>query len=60
MEMQENYYILQSGRLKREGNTLYFIKENFKKPLPIKNINSIYVFGEIDLNTKLLNFLAPQ
>ena len=60
MEMQENYYILQSGRLKREGNTLYFIKESLKKPLPIKNINSIYIFGEIDLNTKLLDFLSQN
>ena len=62
--MERNYYILKSGRLKREGNTLYFItkkdKNYSKKVIPINNINSLFVFGEIDLNTKLLNFLAQN
>jgi CRISP-associated protein Cas1 len=29
-----------------------------KRPVPIEDVESFYVFGEMDLNTKLLNFLA--
>ena len=64
--MSKNYYLLSTGRLKREKNTLYFIgkeKETnkiVKKPLPIKEIEAIFIFGEIGLNTKLLNFLAQN
>jgi len=62
--MSRNYYLLSSGKLKREKNTLYFINKEeekiVKKPLPIKEIEAIFVFGEIDLNTKLLNFLAQN
>ena len=29
-----------------------------KRPVPIEDVESFYLFGEMDLNTKLLNFLA--
>lgn len=29
-----------------------------KRPIPIENVESFFLFGETDLNTKLLNFLA--
>ena len=29
-----------------------------KRPIPIADVEAFYVFGETDLNTKLLNFLA--
>lgn len=29
-----------------------------KRPVPIEDVEAFYVFGEMDLNTKLLNFLA--
>jgi len=67
--MERNYYILKSGKLKRKGNTLYFISKNNKressnlvseKPIPINDVNSLFIFGEIDLNTKLLSFLAQN
>lgn len=31
-----------------------------KIPVPIEDIDSIYIYGEIDLNTKLLNFLSQH
>ena len=69
--MKRNYYILQNGRLKREGNTIYFInkaiqnEENantskIKKPIPVNDVDSLFVFGEVDLNTKLLDFLSQK
>jgi len=29
-----------------------------KRPVPIEDVEAFYVFGEMDFNTKLLNFLA--
>jgi CRISPR-associated protein Cas1 len=56
-----NYYLLNNGRLLRKDNTLYV--ENAageKKPIPIEDVDGLYVYGEVDLNTKLLNFLAQK
>ncbi|WP_051453548.1 type I-B CRISPR-associated endonuclease Cas1b [Hippea sp. KM1] len=56
-----NYYIFRSGRIKRKDNTIFFeTQEGERIPLPINDIDSIYLFGEIDLNTKLLNFLSQN
>lgn len=57
--MGRDYYIFSSGRLKRKENTIYFIdsQEN-KKSIPIEQIERIHLFGEIDLNTKLLNYIS--
>ncbi len=58
--MAKNYYILKSGRLKRKQNTIYIENESGKKAIPINDVKSLFVFGEIDLNTKILNFLAQN
>ncbi len=58
--MQKNYYILQSGRLKRKQNTLYLENINGKKAFPVNAVDSIFAFGEIDINSKLLNFLSQN
>ncbi len=57
--MKHNYYIFKSGRLKRKDNTVFLetIDEE-RKYLPIESIDSLHLFGEIDLNTKLLNYLT--
>ena len=57
----KNYYVLSNGRVKREHNTVYIeTAEGEKKPLPVEDIDSLYLFGEIDLNTRLLNFLSQK
>lgn len=56
-----NYYVLSNGRVKREANTLYIENEaGEKKPIPIEDVESLYLYGEVDLNTKLLNFLSQK
>ena len=57
----KNYYVLSNGRVKREQNTL-FIEDTAgaKKPIPVEDVDSLFLFGEIDLNTKLLNFLSQK
>lgn len=57
--MDRDYYIFSRGRLKRKDNTIYFFDEEGKKrSLPIEQTNKIHIFGELDLNTKLLNYLS--
>ncbi len=58
--MDRDYYIFNNGTLKRKDNTLYFIdNEENKNPLPIEQINCLHLFGEVNINSKLLNYL-PQ
>lgn len=53
-----DYYIFKSGRLRRKENTLEFeVSDGEKRSIPINDIYSIHLFGEIDLNTKLIIFL---
>ncbi len=60
--MSRRFYINSNGRLKRKENTLYFETEEkgkvVKRALPINDIDAIYVFGELDINTKALNYLS--
>lgn len=59
--MSRNYYITQPGRLRRKDNTLYLEPEGTPRiPIPVEDIDSLYFYGELDLNTKLLNFLAQK
>jgi len=59
-KMTKNYYILKSGKLRRKGNTLYLKTKREVKVIPINNINALFCFGEIDVNTKLLIFLTQN
>lgn len=59
--MSRPYYIFSNGRIKRKENTVYIENENGdKKAIPIEDIDTIHLYGEVDLNTKLLNFLSQQ
>ncbi len=58
--MVKNYYILRSGRLRRKQNTVYFENVEMKKAIPINDVNALYAFGELDVNSKLLNFLSQN
>ncbi|WP_028843126.1 type I-B CRISPR-associated endonuclease Cas1b [Thermodesulfobacterium thermophilum] len=59
--MMRNYYIFSNGRLRRKDNTIYIENEQGdKKAIPIEDVDTIHVFGEVDLNTKLLNFLCQH
>ncbi|GLI52439.1 type I-B CRISPR-associated endonuclease Cas1b [Thermodesulfovibrio yellowstonii] len=59
--MSRPYYIFSNGRIRRKENTIYIENEQGeKKAIPIEDVDTIHVFGEVDLNTKLLNFLCQQ
>lgn len=58
----KNYYLLNNGRLLRKDSTLYVENKatGEKKPIPVEDVDSLYLYGEVDLNTKLLNFLGQK
>ncbi len=58
--MKKNIYIFTAGELKREANTLVLISEKEKKVIPVEVVDSIYVFAEIRLNKRLLEFLSQK
>jgi CRISPR-associated protein Cas1 len=55
--MQKTLYLFHSGRLKRKGNTICVTTEEATRYFPIANIRDIIIFGEVDLNKKLLEFV---
>jgi len=58
--MKKPIYIFNNGNLKRKDNTLIFIKENQKKIIPVNSVSEIHIFGEVDLNKRVLEFLTQN
>jgi CRISP-associated protein Cas1 len=70
--MTRPYYLSKAGRLSRKDNTIYFETEEsdpsqpeaepktVKRAIPVEDIDTLFIFGEVDLNTKVLNFLAQH
>lgn len=58
--MKKPVYIFNSGVLKRKDNTIYFEKEEEKKIIPINSVSEIHIFGEVDLNKRVLDFLTQN
>lgn len=59
--MKQTIYIFSSGRLRRRDNTLFFeTQDGNKKFIPVENTREIFLLGEVDFNTKLLDFLSQK
>ncbi len=58
--MARNYYVFKNGRIKRSQNTIFIQTSEGKRPLPVNDIDQIFIFGEMDLNTIFLNFIAQN
>jgi len=58
--MRKRLYVVSSGRLRRRQNTLVLESEQGNRYFPIEQVEEIYVFGEVDLNKRLLEFLTRQ
>jgi CRISPR-associated protein Cas1 len=55
-----NRYFHSSGQLSRKDNTLLFETEAKKHSIPVETTTGLFLFGEITLNTRLLNFCAQK
>ena len=63
--MKRAYYLFNPGRMSRRDNTLKFTPTTEEAPskarfLPVKDISALYVFGSVDANSALYNFLGQQ
>ena len=64
--MQKSYYLFNPGRLSRKDNTLKFIpvdeagNEQSPKYLPVEGVEELYIFGSLDANSALYNFLGKN
>lgn len=58
--MKKKVFVFNDGELKRKDNTVYFETEEGQKYLPIEDISELYIFGEITLTKKLLEYLSQK
>lgn len=58
--MQKTIYIFSDGSLHRKGNTLCYKTPEGNRFLPVEDIHEIMVFGEVECNKKLLEFLSQS
>jgi CRISPR-associated protein Cas1 len=59
--MKKNIYIFSNGQLKRKQNTLFFENsDGQQKYIPVEDTAELLLFGEVDLNKKLLDFLSQK
>lgn len=57
--MGQNFYVYNSGDLKRKDNTLRFTSyDGEKKDIPIERIDEIYVMSEMTFNTAFINYIS--
>ncbi|MFG1391038.1 type I-B CRISPR-associated endonuclease Cas1b [Acidiplasma aeolicum] len=53
-----NFYITQDGEITREGNTLYFVGKDFKRHLPVMNVNEIVITAKVSISSWALDYLS--
>ncbi|MCK5538814.1 MAG: type I-B CRISPR-associated endonuclease Cas1 [Bacteroidales bacterium] len=64
--MKKTYYLFNPGRLSRKDNTLKFTPMNEEgvegKPryLPVEQVEQFYMFGSVDANSAMYNFLGKN
>ncbi|MBW4829362.1 MAG: type I-B CRISPR-associated endonuclease Cas1b [Clostridiaceae bacterium] len=59
--MGETFYIFKDGDLRRKDNNVVIRGlDNQSKNLKAEVTDEIYIFGEVSMNTKLLNFLSQK
>jgi len=56
--MKRTIYIFSDGEIKRKGNTLYFESDGGKKYIPVESTSELFIFGEVTINKRLLEFLT--
>ena len=56
--MKRSIYIFSSGEIHRKQNTLYFEGEKGRKYIPVENTGTLFVFGEVTINKKFLEFIS--
>ncbi len=58
--MKKSIYIFSTGSLSRKDQTLCFETEEGKKYIPVEDTKEIYLFGEVDFNKRMLEFISQK
>lgn len=64
--MKKSYYLFNPGRMSRKDNTLKFSvidergNESSTKYIPVETVDNLYIFGSLDTNSALYNFLGKE
>ena len=64
--MKKTYYLFNPGRLSRADNTLKFTLvdeegiEGQARYIPVETVNNLFIFGSLDANSALYNFLGKN
>lgn len=58
--MKKSIYIFNNGTIKRKDNTIYFEKDEEGKIIPVNSVSEIHIFGEVDLNKRVLEFFTQN
>lgn len=59
-QLKKTIYIFNDGEIKRKDNTIYFETDEKRNFLPIEDINDIFIFGEVTLNKKFLDYISQK
>lgn len=58
--MKKSAYVFNDGELIRKDNTVCFQTQGKKRFLPIKDLNDIYIFGEVTVSKKFLEYATQN
>ena len=59
--MAESYFLFSSGKLRRKDNVVRLTAEDSRfKDIKIETTRDLYLFGEVNTNTKCLNYLSEK
>ncbi|WP_036728282.1 type I-B CRISPR-associated endonuclease Cas1b [Peptoniphilus mikwangii] len=58
--MGETFYLFSNGDLKRKDNNIEYSTTMGDKNLKVEMLDEIFLFGEANMNTKVLNFMAQN
>lgn len=64
--MKKTYYLFNPGRMSRQDNTLKFVpvdedgREGQPRYIPIETVDNLFIYGSLDTNSALYNFLGKN
>jgi len=58
--LKKTIYIFSDGDLQRKDNTICFSTPEGRRFLPVEDINEIFLFGEVNLNKRFLEFVSQK
>lgn len=58
--MKKSAYIFNDGQLTRKDNTVCFETDSGKKYLPIEDLHDIYIFGEVTVSKKFMEYATQK